>query len=236
MLTLEQNRSLFAYELDPTEALRVLEVAIRRRVEVSLTPKTRAEASLDGSIRSATSESLWIVFDDPDAESCPGLQSMCCEVAFELDGARYQFETNVLAVVADGNDRQVEVARPGGLQVLQRRRFWRAQVHESSPVRIASAHTDEDSVWSGTAAMMNVSPAGLACLAQRYDADAAAIGDVLQVTFELPGDGEPFTLQGVVRSKTPAGTDDRIVLGLEFRLGQDRDSLHRLQAILQHYA
>ena len=232
MLTLERNRSLSAYELVPTRARRVLEVAIRHRACVSLTPRNNTDLTLNGVIASATRESLWIALEAPQRGTDVGLQSVCCEGVLEFDRERYLFETSVLAAVEDDDGRRLEVVRPEGLQVLQRRRFWRAPVREPSQVRLVRPEPHDDQPWSGTAAMMNVSPAGLACLADRDEADATAIGDLLQVTFDLPGGGEPVALEAGVRSKTPACADDRVIIGLEFRLEEDRDQFHRLQVAL----
>jgi len=236
MLTIEQSRSLSAYELSASQARRVVEVAIRRRVRVSLIPRNDPEATLNGEIVSGTSESLWIGLGEAGVSLKPDLQSVCCEAVMDLDRERYLFETNVLAVVEDEEGQRLEVVRPEGLQVLQRRRFWRDPVTESVEVQLARSSPDGSELWSGTAALLNVSPAGLACLAPRDEADALAIGDVLQVVFELPRVEASFTLGGTVSSKTPAGTATRTVIGLEFQLKDNRDQFHRLQAALAPYA
>jgi c-di-GMP-binding flagellar brake protein YcgR len=197
-----------------------------------VTLRAEGEATFNGAISSGSRESLWIELDDAQAQTEAGLPSTCCEAVLELDRTRYLFETNILAVIEDGGARRLEVVRPEGLQVLQRRRFWRTSVHEPSGVHLARANTDDGESWSAAASMLNVSPAGLACLADREQADATAIGDLVSVTFDLPGGDELFAIQGVVKSKTPAGTEGRIVLGLEFRLEDDREQFQRLQAAL----
>ena len=236
MLTLEQDRSLSAYELAPTRARRVLEVAVRRRACVSLMPRNDMDLTLNGVIASATPESLWIALDGPQVGTEVGLESVCCECVVDLDRDRYLFETNILAAVEDDEGRRLEVARPDGLQVLQRRRFWRTPVCDPAEVRLVRTDSDGNQPWSGTAALLNVSPAGLACLAPRDDTDATAIGDLLTVAFELPGAGEPFALEGILRSKTPASSESRIVLGLEFCLQGNGEQFHRLRTALTPYA
>ena len=232
MLTIEQERSLFAYELDLRRTRRLLEVAVRRRACVSVTTRHTPEILLNGSIASGTPESLWIELDALPGRTARGLQSMCCEVVLELDGTRYLFETNALALIEHHAERRLELARPETLQVLQRRRFCRASVHESSPVHLVRPAAAGVEPWSGSASLLNVSPVGVACLAQQDDADATYIGDVLQVTFELPAEDEPFVLEGTVRSKTPSRDAGQVLLGLEFRHGEDREQFYRLQSAL----
>jgi c-di-GMP-binding flagellar brake protein YcgR len=232
MLTLEQDRSLFTYEIDPRRARRLLEVAVRRKARVSVTTRHTPEILLNGTIASGTPESLWIELEALPKRTVTGLQSMCCEVVLELDGTRYLFETNALALIEDAAERRLELARPETLHVLQRRRFCRASVHESSPVHLVRLAAAGVEPWSGSVSLLNVSPVGVACLARQDDADATYIGDVLQVTFELPTEDEPFVLEGTVRSKTPSRDAGQVLLGLEFHHGEDGEQFRRLQSAL----
>lgn len=235
MLTIEQERSLSAYELDPRRSRRLLEVAVRRKARVSVTTRHTPEVLLNGWIASGTPESLWIELESLPERTAIGLQSMCCDVVLELDGTRYLFETNALALIEDRTERRLELVRPEALHVLQRRRFCRAAVHESSAVHLVRPAAEGVEAWSGSASMLNVSPAGVACLAQQEDADATCIGDVLQVTFSLPAEDEPFTLEGTVRSKTPSRDAGLVLLGLEFSHGEDREPFRRLQSALASF-
>ena len=236
MLAARHEHALFAYELEARQAQRILEQALRAGARVTLTPGTENPTPLQGVLVSATAESLWIEVRQPRIELDAGLQSVCCEGVFELGDTRYLLASNVLAVVSDGEDRRLEIVRPEGLQVLQRRRFWRAQVQDSSPVLVSRPAADGQAPWSCLASMLNVSVDGLACLAERSEADATAVGEQLRLVVRVCPAEEPFVVDAVLKSKTAAGTEGQIVLGFQFDLTREPDQRQRLHAALERLA
>jgi c-di-GMP-binding flagellar brake protein YcgR len=163
------------------------------------------------------------------------VQTLCCDAELQFGDGRYLFSTNVLSVVDEADGRHLELVRPEELQCVQRRRFLRAEIRESSPVFLNRHGAREDESWTGTASMMNLSVDGMACLADRVATDAIATGDTLWTEFRVAGQHEPFTTQAVVRSKTPAGTGDCIVLGLQFRWADAPEQFNRLHAALEPF-
>ena len=236
MLAAPEQRSLFAYELGPRQSQRVLEQAVRAEARMTLTLRTEEAPALHGVIVSGSAESLWIGIDQPEIRLTTGLQSVCCDGVLELNEARYLLSSNVLAVANEDDVRRLEIARPQGLQILQRRRFWRAQMQDSSPVLVSRPGVGQEHSWSCTASMMNVSVDGLAGLAGQSDADAAPVGERLRVVFRICRAEEPFVVDAVLKSKTAAGTDGQIVLGLQLDLGDDPDQQRRLHAALERLA
>jgi len=236
MLTARDHRSLYAYQIDPGQSQRIVEQAVRARVAITLTPGGDAGRSLCGTIDAATIESLWIEVDQAAGGIDAALQSVCCEGRFELNGTRYLLDSNVLAVVDQPDNHRVEIVRPSHLQIIQRRRFWRARVQDSSPVLITRTDAGDAEGWSCRASMMNVSADGLACLAGLNDADATTIGQRLRIVVRVSKTEEPLTLDAVLKSKTAAATRGQAILGFQFDLDPSSPTRQRLLAALNRLA
>ncbi len=233
--TTRHHRTPFAFTLGRRQALRLWEQAVRCAAVVTLTPRTDEELQLVGPIESDTGESIWIGLGEFESARAAPLRSVCCDGVLELGDDRYLFETNVLAVRDEDGRTSLEMARPEGLQVIQRRRFVRAELRDSGRVQLSRADPDEPAAakgWSASASIMNISVDGLACRAHRADADAIAVGDVVRTTFAVVRGQEPFVLDAVIKSKIPAGTEGHTVLGLHL-LHADRRQQKRLQAALE---
>ncbi len=99
-----------------------------------------------------------------------------------------------------------------GASTLQRRRFWRASVHESTTVQI----TGDQSAAPSRGALLNVSPDGLACLACGADAEGWSVGDRLHMRFALDGDEQLYSVDATLRAKTPASDPEQIILRFQF--------------------
>ncbi len=227
----------YAFDLKPRQAQRVWEQAVRARMTVTLTPRTDESLQLVGRLHSRTGESFWIELDQAAADDTPALQSVCCDGEIDLAGCRYLFHTNVLAARVDddpGGPGLIEIARPDVLQVLQRRRFVRAEVQESAPVQLSRGVEGggRTAAWSSTACLLNLSLDGLACRLERAAADGVGVGQVVQTSFALDGAPEPFALDAVIKSKIPAGTEGLVVMGLHLLYAND-GQYERLQSVLE---
>ncbi len=225
--------ALFAYQLDVRMSQRVLEQAVRRGAALTLTPSEPGTQPWPGTILSGTPESLWLEVDANVGDSGSLRPSVCCDAELDLEATRYIFASNVLAEVVDADPRRLEIARPQQLQVVQRRRFWRAHLQESSPVLLDWLPGTNGGAWSCRAAMMNVSVDGLACLADRADADAVDVGERLRLIFQAAGSRESFAFDAVLRNKTPGGSAGQLVLGFQFERGGDLEQSERLQHALR---
>ncbi|MCP4250467.1 MAG: hypothetical protein GY778_25775 [bacterium] len=227
------TNALFAYQLDGRISQRVLEQAVRRGAALTLTPSDPGFHPWQGRIHSDTAESLWVEVDPNGSGSAPGWPSVCCDAELDLESTRYIFASNVLAEVVDADGRRLEIARPKQLQVVQRRRFWRAQLQESSPVLLDRLPGANGDAWSFMASMMNVSVDGLACLADRADADEIDVGERLRLIFQAAGNRESFVFDAVLRNKTLGGSEGQLVLGFQFEPGGDLEQSERLQQALR---
>jgi hypothetical protein len=73
--------------------------------------------------------------------------------------------------------------------------------------------------------LCNISPDGLACRAGTRIADQLGIGEQVHVEFTLaPGDRERFSLTAALCNKTPAGTKNTMILGMQFLHGPGHES------------
>ena len=208
MTVTEQTCPSFAVAVEPRQARRILELAVRSSAVISLTPRTDNELQLTGPIESATAESLWIASAETVGEAA--LQSVCCDGELELGEVRYLFDTNVLAISSQQGRHLIEIARPLELHVIQRRRFWRAKVQGSSLVRLSRAGSEagqQATGWSCVGLMLNASVDGLACRTECKLADAVAVGEALRVAFKVSEDEQPFAINAIIKGKTPAATE-----------------------------
>ncbi len=225
--------ALFAYQLDVRRSQRVLEQAVRRGAALTLTPSEPGSQPWPGTMLSGTPESLWVEADTNAGDSRSLRPSVCCDAELDLAATRYIFASNVLAEVVDADLRRLEIARPQQLQVVQRRRFRRAHLQDSSPVLLDRLPGADGDAWTCRAAMMNVSVAGLACLADQTDADAVDVGERLRLVFQAAGSRESFAFDAVLRNKTPGGSAGQLVLGFQFEPGGDLEQSDRLRQALR---
>lgn len=237
MLATKPESRPFAFTLAPRQSVRILEQATRSAAVVTLTPRRDTQRQLVGPIDRATPESLWIRLPDVDVEVGASLLSVYCDGTLELGDARYLFDTNILGASGADECTQLEIVRPDALRVIQRRRFWRAELRHSAPVRLIGGgeQGNADSGWSCEAVLMNMSVEGLACRADQASADLVSVGEGLQVQFILAPHEEPFCFDGVVKSKIPAGTKGRTILGLQFMHNDQDDQYKRLQGALEQF-
>ena len=236
MLAAEPRYLPSAFAMDQRQAARTVELAVRSSAVVTLTPRADEGLQLSGCIERDTGESLWISIDPSERTAQNSLQSACCDGVLELGDARYLFDTHILASCGDKECVSMEIARPRNLRVVQRRRFWRANLRGSSSVRLFRHEPNGDaghSPWSCDVDLMNVSVDGLACRAARRKADEIRVGEVVLVDLSLSGDGDRFSIDAVVKSKIPAGTEGRMVVGLQFKYPPGDALAGRLQSALE---
>ena len=156
---------------------------------------------------------------DAAIEKYQPLLGTYCDITLHLGETRYLFSTDVLGVEMHNDAVQIQIARPTQIQVAQRRRFWRFGLAQSSQVQMTWSNPDGGVGW-----LCNVSPDGLACRGNTRVADQLGIGEQLRVEFSLaPGDPEHFALQAVLCNKTPAGTKNTMILGMQFLKPEEHD-------------
>jgi len=233
MQAVQNACGLYAYPLGRQQSVRSVEQAVRCEAQVSLVLRTEAEPCVVGQVVAGTQESLWIALEAEPAPPIEVLPTVFCDGELKLGGALYLFSTSVLGVRDGESGRMLEIVRPDELEIVQRRRFLRASVRESSPVRLSLPAEAGAEPWSCRGSVLNLSVDGMACLTGQRDTDAVAVGERIHLEFELPQADETFAVEAVVRSKTPAGTEHRVVLGVQFQFQDAPAQFERLHAALQ---
>lgn len=230
-----QNAPLYAYDISPRQSSRLVELAVRNSAMVKLNLKTDPEIELTGIVFSAGPESLWI---EPEQQGDLGDQliTVCCDGELSLGETRYLFAGSILAISRDEQHYQLEITRPDALQVIQRRRFLRADLIESTTVDLLAIDQPVDAEDALTAGiLLNLSVGGIACRITTAVADQLTDGQRIGIRFELPGDPQPFYLPARVTNKTPAGSDGQMVLGLEFEITPKSPQAQRLGKALEKH-
>ena len=239
----------YAIDLNKRQSARTLEQAIRHKARIVLEPRVwsdgqfvfcRMEAAPNLHPQGINKNDLLVLHCELDEqrEDASGqalltqrhvsatLLGTYCDVSVPLGEQCYLFSSDVNRVVpADSTHSEVQVfiSRPDTVQVAQRRRFRRIQLAHSSKVQIlwtdAEKKKQEAIAW-----LCNLSEDGLACRAEANVADALFIGEQTHLCFTLtPGQSEPFRIDAVLCNKTPAGTQGKIILGLQFVIGADHE-------------
>lgn len=225
----------FAIELNKRQSSRTIEQAFRRHIEIML--ETRAEtenAPLVGELYASEPDELLL-----DIKSDPGivldnLIGVYVEAHFQLGEFRYLFSTHVADVTAGQGFGRLVLSRPETVMVLQRRRFWRSRFAASSEVRLISPSAQNQQPETIVGDLCNISPDGLALRIETAQADGLLIGDTIQSQFQMPGLDHDFAFDAIVCNKTPGGTPESLLLGLQFtNLDRARKNVSLLQKYLR---
>lgn len=150
-----------------------------------------------------------------------------CDGVIEMGENRYLFSADVTRVEPLGPGRpgaRIYLTRPDVIQVAQRRRFRRIQLPQAAQVEIRWRN-DDGSNAGGVGWLYNIGQDGIACRSDTLLADRLCIGQEVTIDFSLrPGEAEHFILDAVVCNKTPAGTQDRTILGMQFQVGTGHEA------------
>lgn len=173
-------------------------------------------------------------------DRCQTLIGTYCDAVLELGQNRYLFSTDVVCVelgskLANGVYGEIHIllARPETIQVAQRRRFRRIQLPQSSQIEIRWTN-DDGSSGGGVGWLYNIGQDGIACRTDTLLADRLWIGQEVSLDFSLrPGEPEHYRVDAVLCSKTPAGSADRTILGLQFAVGPGHESSDPVRESLQ---
>jgi len=103
--------------------------------------------------------------------------------------------------------------------VAERRRFWRAALAESTRVELKP--TTNDKPLSIQSDLLNISPDGIACRVAGSDIDALLIGEPVELSFTLSGTARACALTGVICNKTPTGSGENVIVGMQFVMRPD---------------
>src|SRR5262249_53449332 len=126
---------------------------------------------------------------------------------------RYLFETHILAGPTWHDGEQLTLSAPSVVQVVQRRRFWRAQLAPSTQVTLRWRNGGRPRHF--TCPLLHVSAEGLACKVDACLTQSLAIGAQVSCDFRLPGSPRELQFDAVVRNCSPA-SDETWIVGIEF--------------------
>lgn len=205
----------FAFEIAPRHSARLIEQARRQGIAVEVHPRTwDDDRVLVGSLTDSAAEGLRVELTAEAPPDLAGLLGTHCEARFSFNDNRYLFGTTVLDANPEPPSAWIDLASPGQLLVAERRKFWRTPLAQATEVRILlGSESDSASV---RAMLCNLSPKGLACSVTGSDIDALLIGEPVYLEFELPQSDDLYRLPGTVCNKTPAGSEDKYIVGLQF--------------------
>ena len=159
-----------------------------------------------------------------------------CDATIHLGEHRYLFCSDVTWVERGApGERGVRLvlSRPATLQVVQRRRFRRLKVAKSAQIEMRWL-SDDKVPGGGVGWLCNICAEGLACRIEQRVAEQLWIGEKLRVSFALePGGAERFDLDAVLCNKIPAGTEGKIILGLQFLADAEHESSAAVARLLR---
>lgn len=205
----------FAIELNQRQSNRTLEQARRRQTEIMLETRAGTEDQpIVGELQYTETDELSLKVRSNPGIVPESLIGVYVEGHFQLGEFRYLFSTHIVDTRTEDGWGHLILARPEAVMALQRRRFWRTRFANSSDVKVVHHPDGRDEMMFGD--LCNISPDGLAMRVLADEADALLIGDTIQTYFELPGLDHSFSFDAVICNKTPGGSKDVLVLGLQF--------------------
>ncbi len=212
--------------LDREVSHRVIENAIRTQAQTVLESPAFPDATINAFMISGDQTALLMEVTSQLIAPVEQLLNARCEAQLYCD-QRYRFATVINAAPQWGNSRSLAIARPETISVIDRRRFLRAKLAPSTKVKLQWQRAGV--IQRHVAAMLNISPEGLACRLADGVATTVETDDPVQVKFEFAELARSFSLEAVVSNKTPA-SEGSIILGLRFaRLPEEADQLAALR-------
>lgn len=227
---------LMAFDLQPRQAARVLEQALRARPDFTVEMRNMPDDEpLLGKLV-AREGNLLVVELREYAIDAPltTLIGAFCDIRTVLSGELYLMTCCVLDVGENPAPGQLLLSVPEHIQVANRRQCERTNATVASQVRVWAPGQSSASVGL----LHNVSNDGLACDMPGLALDAAlALGDRVRVSFELAGFEGNFEMNSVVFNKALDAAHQQLRLGLQFDTDEKDatavEALKRLRAALQ---
>jgi hypothetical protein len=218
-----------ARQLEPQEAVRVLGTAVSGGVDVKLHVSGNGVeyegyavlSGDDGSHLLLTCEAPWrTTSGETEERPFAAVQTTSVvRVVFAVMGARYLFETRCAETVVNGKPPVIRLVKPTIVFLADRRRSPRHRWRKPTEVSLAAAGANDR--WRCTAALLNVSPDGVACRVAASDMESLSVGQVVGAQFRLDSLSPEFSLPVRVTNVTEGGTVDQMVVGLEFIVDTD---------------
>lgn len=222
----------FCHELSDRQSARVIEQAICEHVTICLDPHYSSGLEpFTVQLIGADAEYLTFqILEDRPASAQDLIPGLYCQAQFSTGEAVYLLSVHL--VDFSEAERTLRAGRPKIVQILERRKFIRSRVAAPTEVTIRWPEQRREA----PASLFNIGGSGLAFRIGKDSGDSIAIGDVLEVGFELPGLPRRFEFSIAICNKTLASDGASVIVGAQFqetrndgRLG-DLDELRRFLA------
>ncbi len=202
----------YAIDISERQSRRVLEQGVRMQSQLLIEPVGIPERTILGFIASGDSDVLVAELTGPPHPWLRELVGRNAGVQL-FQEERYLFNSKILGGPTWHEGEQITLQSPRVLQVMQRRRFWRAKLAPSSMVNL---HWNTNSRALHTnGPLLNVSSEGLACKLDAGAAQSIGIGGRVRAEFKIPQSSSIFRFEAVIRNCSPA-SDESWILGMEF--------------------
>ncbi len=206
-----------AINLNADAANQAIENAVRTQAQIVLEAPAFGDVTINGFLICGDNSALLIETTGRLPVPSHALVDTKCEVRVYTD-QRYQFESVITSAPQWGDSRSIAISRPRAISVIERRRFLRAKLAPSTRVKLEWSHDGVN--HRHVAAMLNVSPEGLACRLDDGAAAAIAGGGSIRAKFDVPGCDHSFDVESSICNKTPA-SEGCTILGLHFSTTAD---------------
>jgi len=231
---------LLACELDETRELdaRGSEEVLSAAVDVAapvrlLVTLNQIERAVSGELIAQDRNALIVKLIDPAETPHWLVPSTVVRATLTAQEKPYVFESTCLRTSSFDDASCVYLLKPRKLAAIERRRNGRKSLHDATEITIC--RVDGSTHFSCQAAMLNLSPNGLACRVSTVDSDKLRQGARVRVKFRVGFDSPDFDLACKVTNETRGGTPDTVVLGMAFVDGRDQPQSHaRIQVALKN--
>lgn len=208
---------------DESNAADILHQAVARRAPVQMEIiRDQTKTVCRGELIGCKDSVLSILVQCTNDTSIESLSGETCKIFFEVSGNRYVFQSRLTELSTDSSSKTIVVQKPETVCLVERRRTLRRRLRQCTYVHLR--YTQGDTSWRCRATMLNASEHGLACRLERQDVRSLAIGQSLQVVFQLGSHSQPFRLTASVINITNGGSEEQSVLGIEFEKGHQLDA------------
>jgi len=209
----------YAIDISERQSRRVLEQGVRMQSQLLIEPVGIPERTVLGFIASGDVD---VIIAELTGPPHPWLRELVGRNAgvqlFQEE--RYLFNSKIISGPTWHEGEQVTLQSPRVLQVMQRRRFWRAKLAPSSFVGLCWTSAGRRLHTNGP--LLNVSSEGLACKLDAGAAQSIGVGGRVQAEFKIPQSPGTFQFDAVIRNCSPA-SDESWILGMEFLAEGDEE-------------
>lgn len=218
--------------LDSVAVDRVLAEAINTKAPVRLhVDGDGVNADASGELAGGDDSHLLIRLTGPDPMSRTLLPDFPARVTMMVADVQYEFQAVCVEQSATPDTQVIRILRPGTITSADRRRSPRRLLRRATNVVLRAPDVDEE--WQCNAAMLNLSPDGIACRMPEQHAGPLRLDQTIRVMFHLARSSQFFDLTARVSNITRGATPGQLVVGLEFAVDSgSQESRAELRRVL----